>query len=317
MNQPAKYMFMMEYINSILKNNIKINNDTIAKDFDLHLRTLSTDIFIEKFIYTGYIPDIYASDSSEETLFAKLVEVMTAEWARRMGFHSQYIKQKSSYQDVDIVISDRVVVCDAKSFRLGRSQMAPNVKDFLKLADIAKWLDRYSEAKRLGGLIVYPCKHEWAKGSDVYQYCSTKATPTLMLPYKYLAFLLKYSTQYDTKNLVQLWDHARIFPVALKNKATNKKDYWDIINQEIIRITKTTPEVLSIFMSSADQSINNCIKANIAYLQKVLENIKIQKRRQLNQLDKRQLEDRLLNIMIEKDSKNIGQSLININKFRL
>ena len=191
------FMYMMNYVDVKMTSGDVFNSDKIAKEFSDYLKTLSMNDFIDKIIFTGYIPDIYKSDSREETIYTKLVEVITSEWAIRMGFNSEYVKQKASYQDVNIEIKNKMIVCDSKSFRLGRSQAAPNVKDFLKLADIRKWLERYNKEKRLGGLVVYPCKHEWTNGSDAYQYCSTKDTPTIMLPYKYLAFLLKYADNYD------------------------------------------------------------------------------------------------------------------------
>lgn len=311
------YMFMMNYVNTFFSKNSIINSDEIAKSFNEYLKNLDDADFINKLIFTGYIPDIYESDSSEETLFTKLVEVMTAEWARRMGFQSEYVKQKASYQDVNIIINDKIIVCDSKSFRLGRSQAAPNVKDFLKLADISKWLDRYPINKRLGGLVVYPCKHEWTKGSDAYQYCSTKSTPTLMLPYKYLAFLLYYSNSYNTNNLANLWNYKKLFPKSLKDKSTNKKQYWNIINTEIIKITNTSQKELSSFMTHADELINNYIKVNIFYLNNLIETIKEEKKKQLDELDKELLEQMLLNLMIKEDTKNIEQSIVNINKFRI
>lgn len=316
MTKSDDYMFMMDFVNSAFESNSTIDSDKIAKSFSDYLKTLSNDNFVNKLICTGFIPDIYESDSSEETLFTKLVEVMTSEWARRMGFESEYVKQKASYQDVNIVINGKTIVCDSKSFRLGRSQAAPNVKDFLKLADITKWLERYPKEKQLGGFVVYPCKHEWAKGSDAYQYCSTKSVPTVMLPYKYLAYLLKYLDSYDTKKLAELWDYERIFPISLKNKSTNKKEYWDKINKEIIRITNTSSDKLNSFMKKADSMITECARANVDYLEELIESITLEKKKQLDKMDKESLEEKLLALMIKEDTKSIKQSLTNINKFR-
>ena len=317
MSKNIDYMFMMNYVDTFFANNSIINSDDIAKSFNDYLKELDDNDFINKLIYTGYIPDIYESDSSEETLFTKLVEVMTAEWARRMGFNSEYVKQKASFQDVNIIIDGKMIVCDSKSFRLGRSQAAPNVKDFLKLADISKWLDRYPLKQRLGGLVVYPCKHEWTKGSDAYQYCSTKSIPTIMLPYKYLAFLLYYSKKYNTADLKKLWEFNRIFPNSLKNKSTNKKEYWNVIDKEIIAITNTTREELNSFLDYSNKMIDNYININIFYLKNLVETIKEEKKKQLDELDKELLEQMLLNLMIKEDIKNIEQSIININKFRV
>lgn len=314
MTKNTDYMFMMNYVNTFLS---VTNTDEIAKSFSEYLQGLDEEDFINKLIYAGYIPDVYKNDSREETLFTKLVEVMTAEWARRMGFESDYIKQKSSYQDVNITIDNKIIVCDSKSFRLGRSQAAPNVKDFLKLADISKWLDRYPAEKRLGGLVVYPCKHEWTKGSDAYQYCSTKAIPTIMLPYKYLAFLLYYSKSYKTNDLKKLWEFDRIFPESLKNKKTNKIEYWNAIDKEIISITNTSQDKLKEFIKYADECIANFINLNIFYLQNFIDTIKKEKKKQLDGIDKRLLEQMLLDLLVKEDAKNIEQSIKNINKFRV
>lgn len=317
MSKNNDYMFMMNYVDTFFSNNSIINSDEIAKSFSEYLKGLDEEDFIDKLIYTGYIPDTYESDSSEETLFTKLVEVMTSEWARRMGFDSEYVKQKASYQDVNIIINNKIIVCDSKSFRLGRSQAAPNVKDFLKLADISKWLDRYPIDQRLGGLVVYPCKHEWTKGSDAYQYCSTKSIPTIMLPYKYLAFLLYYSKSYKTENLMKLWEFDRIFPESLKNKRTNKIEYWNTIDKEIISITNTSRDKLKKFINYSDEIITNYIKINIFYLNNLVDTIKKEKKKQLDELDKELLEQMLLNLMIKEETKNIEQSIKNINKFRI
>ena len=69
-----------------------------------------------------------------------------------MGLNSRFVKPKSGYEDVTIFLDNNAIVCDAKSFRLGRSQKAPNVKDFIKLQDIRHWLSRYD--KKIGGLLL-------------------------------------------------------------------------------------------------------------------------------------------------------------------
>lgn len=266
------YFFLLQdFVDDAFENNDLIDHEALASQFTKKLqREFSDDQLADLLIYTGYIPDSYDNDSSEETLFSKLVEVLVCEWARRMGFSSRFIKQKASYEDVNISIKDRVIVCDAKSFRLGRSQKAPNVKDFLKLEDIRKWLARYDN--KLGGLVTFPCTHEWSSSSDAYQYCSDKSAPTVMLPYKYLSFLLKYKDRYNTTDLANLWDYNRLFPNTLTKKMAggNKSAYWKVIDAEIVRITKTSNSELKGYMTSADALIRECILANL----KILENNK-------------------------------------------
>ena len=63
--------------------------------------------------------------------------------------------------------------------------------------------------------------------------------------------------------------------------------------------------------------IDNYIKVNIFYLSNLIETIKKAKKKQLDELDKDLLEQMLLNLMIKEDTKNIEQSIKNINKFRV
>lgn len=264
------YFFLLQnVVDESFKKYSTIDHDLISSEFQKMLQKhFSDDQLADLLIYSGYIPDSYSNDSSQETLFSKLVEVLVCEWSERMGFTSRFIKQKASYEDVNITINGKVLVCDAKSFRLGRSQKAPNVKDFLKLEDIRKWLARYSN--KLGGLVTYPCTHEWSSSSDAYQYCSDKSVPTVMLPYKYLSFLLKYKSNYDTNNLSSLWDYNRIFPSALPKKMQggNRTAYWLKINKEIVQITNTSAQELLKYMSNADILIRECILANLSILEK-------------------------------------------------
>lgn len=263
------YFFLIQdVVDDAFKKYPTINHDLISTNFQTMLqKNFSDDQFADILIYSGYIPDLYENDSSQETLFSKLVEVLVCEWARRMGFDSRYIKQKASYEDVNITIDGKILVCDAKSFRLGRSQKAPNVKDFLKLEDIRKWLARYQN--KLGGFVTYPCTHEWSSSSDAYQYCSDKSAPTVMLPYKYLSYLLKNKSKYKTTDLATLWDYNRIFPKALlKNMhGGNRTAYWAKIDAEIVRITNTTPQELRTYISDANTLIKECILANLAILE--------------------------------------------------
>ncbi|MBR4508586.1 MAG: HindIII family type II restriction endonuclease, partial [Elusimicrobiaceae bacterium] len=177
------------YIKNFVDKNNNKNTDMVASEFEATIKNLPDEDIIYLLLFSGFIPDLYLADSSDETLYSKLVEVLVCVWAQKLNFESKYVKQKASYEDVYLEKNNKVIVCDAKSFRLGRSQKAPNVKDFIKLEDIRKWLNRYG-TKKLGGLVTYPDTHEWTADSDTYQYCSTKEIPTVMLPYKYMALIL-------------------------------------------------------------------------------------------------------------------------------
>lgn len=261
------FFLLQNYVDTAFFNSSIIDHEALANSFQIELKkNFTDDAFAELLIYSGFIPDLYKSDSSQETLFSKLTEVLVCEWAQRMGFTSHFIKQKASYEDVNITIANKVIVCDAKSFRLGRSQAAPNVKDFLKLEDIRKWLSRYPN--KLGGLVTYPSSHDWSRGSDAYQYCTDKSVPTVMLPYKYLSYLLKYKNFYNTSDLVNLWDYDHIFPDILPKNMEygNRIHYWNKINAAISEITNTSLDTLNSYMHYCDLLIEECIHAHLMQL---------------------------------------------------
>ena len=247
------------------------------------------------------------------------METLVAEWARRMGFKATLLKEKSSKEDVLIKIGkDNLIVADAKSFRLGRSQKAPNVKDFLKLADIEKWMSAYDTPK--GGLVTYPCQHEWQASSDVYRYCSNKNTPTIMLPYKYLAYLLKYKSNYKTEDLLLLWkDFASMFPKELLKTTSggNKSAYWEKINNAILNITRTTNSEFNIFMNDADKLINECVQANIEYLEDIIKKIKANVIKETKLLKPNEAKAELSKYKELKETEELKKLMVNIIKFRL
>lgn len=314
------YFFLLqEVVNDAFKKFSTIDHDLISINFQSKLqKEFSDDQLADLLIYSGYIPDLYDNDSSQETLFSKLVEVLVCEWACRMGFSSHFIKQKASYEDVNITINGKVLVCDAKSFRLGRSQKAPNVKDFVKLEDIRKWLARYDNT--LGGLVTYPCTHDWSLSSDAYQYCSDKSAPTVMLPYKYLSFLLKYKNNFNTYDLAALWDYNTIFPTTLQKKMRggNKNAYWLKINAEISKITKTTPQELRKYLSEADKLIRECILANLAILEKNKSDIISNINDSINaETDINKIKKELIKYKTTAETGTLTDLISRINNFRL
>lgn len=314
------YFFLLqEIVDDAFNKYSSIDHELISANFQTKLqKEFSDDQLADLLIYSGYIPDLYDNDSSQETLFSKLVEVLVCEWARRMGFTSRFIKQKASYEDVNITIDGKVLVCDAKSFRLGRSQKAPNVKDFLKLEDIRKWLARYSN--KLGGLVTYPCTHEWSSSSDAYQYCSDKSAPTVMLPYKYLSFLLKNKNKYNTKDLSKLWDYNRIFPTALQKKMQggNRNAYWLKIDAEIVRITNTSSQELKTYISAADKLIRECILANLAILEKNKSDIIADINKSVNsETDINKLKREIIDYKTAAETGTLTDLISRINNFRL
>lgn len=297
---------------------LNLDVESIVIEFRSHLTVDFTDAqFCILLMVTGFIPDMYPNDSSQETLYSKLVEVLVCEWAHRMGFKSDCIKQKASFEDVVIFIENGTIVCDAKSFRLGRSQAAPNVKDFLKLEDIRKWLSRYEN--QLGGLVTYPDTHEWRTSSDVYQYCSSKSAPTVMLPYKYLALLLNFKDNYVPSDLKNLWNYDLLFPKSLKKDISggNKNSYWNVINKQILSITGIKKKDFDDFLDFSNMRIYECICANLDLLEKKKKGIVSQIRQEVYSLHENQLRESLINTRIKSETAIINNLINRIKEFRL
>lgn len=167
------------------------DSDEAVIAVEKRLKGMSDQQFAFLLCHTGFIPETYKPDSSQETLYTKLVELLVKEWAVRIGFHRSLLpKTKSSTEDITIADDSNIIVADAKSFRLGRSQKAPNVKDALKQGDIAKWLSAHPENKRVGGLVTFPSQHDWQEGSDFYLYLTDPSSPIAMLFYEHMAYIL-------------------------------------------------------------------------------------------------------------------------------
>ncbi|MGP3124008.1 HindIII family type II restriction endonuclease [Serratia marcescens] len=214
------------------------NTTTIANYFIAELKSLTNQQLAFMLCHTGYIPEIYKADSSQETLYSKLVEVLVCEWAFRMGFSKSSLPtQKSSKEDVTIFDGENIIVCDAKSYRLGRSQAAPNVKDALKKGDITKWLGSYKSYNCIGGLVAFPSQHDWKNGSDFYLYLTDKNSPIIMLFYEHMAFMLLNNM--NRNHLLDFYkNHHEIFPTEEVNKSGSKKIYFDKLEMHLLNSEK-------------------------------------------------------------------------------
>lgn len=309
---------MCDYIKNFVDNTFKkagnINSTFISKDFENKLSIFSDEDLCELLIISGYIPDMYNNDSSEETLYTKLCEVLEVVWARRMGFDSNFVTQKSSYEDVVISINDKIIVSDTKTFRLGRSQAAPNVKDFVKPEDYRKWIERHQNNK-LGGLVVFPQLHEWSKGSDAYLYCSDKENPIVMLPFHYLAYLLniKNELNFDTNRLQLLWDYSNIFPKKVKDRI----QYWKSINNRLLMITGDRPENLKKYLFECEEKIFNYVLMKVDILENDKKNLINSILNHIENLDFYRLKTEFKNYIVTQETKKYDDVIDRIKKFRL
>lgn len=311
--------YLMNYVDDQFKVNAQLTeeHERIANEFLKDIKKFDDKTFNKLLVSATFIPDFYEPDSSRETLFSKLVEAMVTEWAIRMGYEATMQKEKASYEDVRIAIKDKLIVVDAKTFRLGRSQAAPNVKDFLKLEDIRKWCSRYRNA--IGGLVTYPCLHEWKNKSDAYTYCSTKDMPTVMLSYKHLAFLLDNKENFNTEKLIELWDYDNIFPEKLpKNlKGGNKKPYWDAINKKLTEITNVGDKEYVKCLNRYDKIINQAVKEIINFLETIIINKKEEVAREIRKLSDKQIREAYEEYKISQETEEYQRILENVKAFRL
>ena len=218
--------------------NIDLGTDDVEQLFSQELVNMSNTDFEFLLLHCGYIPDYYGKDSSEETLYSKLVESVVCEWARRIGFSGSFLqKQKSNKEDVTLVKDDNVIVCDAKSFRLGRSQAAPNVKDTIKKEAYTTWLSAYDENKRVGGLTTFPSMHNWKRGGAAYHYY-TEGNPSIMiLFYEQMAYILRAGISADSI-IGFLKNYAEIFPEASEIQEV----YWGGLFRNLLTDKKSVEQ---------------------------------------------------------------------------
>lgn len=311
------YFYLKDFDDKAFADGSEINHEELANNVHTELINLDPDDFETLLVTAGYIPDQYPNDSSEETLYTKFIEALVCAWANRIGIHAEMVKTKGSREDVTITIDNRIVVCDAKSFRLGRSQGAPNAKDFLKLEDIRKWMNNFDNS--IGGLVTYPCKHEWSTSSDVYQYCSTLDAPTVMLPYELLAFIFHYRDEFNPIDLLNLWDYKKLFPKKLPKslKGGNKVAYWNTMHKAVAELTHQTEKVLSDYLESAHDEIDKMILCQIKSIENSIHVIEEDVEKRISALDEKEVKHELVEFMTKTETGPYKKLVDRIYKFRL
>ena len=286
------------------------DTNALVQVFNTTLTQMSREDFIFLLIHTGYIPESYEHDSSQETLYSKLVECVVCEWARRIGFTESFLQtQKSSKEDVTIKHGERVIVSDAKSFRLGRSQAAPNVKDTIKKSDFEKWLMSYDADNRVGGLITFPSMHTWSKGTDVFLYTSDRETPILILYYEHLAFFtLNVVLNHETL-ITLLNNYLEIHPETTKSPT----EYFQ----------RVLPHLFGQSMNEWEEFSQICqiiTKAKVRHTIGRIDAQLIETRALITEdvatLDIDALRERLIKAEILNTSGQLIKNLVNIKKFR-
>jgi len=208
------------------------------------------------------------------------------------------------------------IVCDTKVFRLGRSQKAPNVKDFLKLASVRLWIDNLEKNKKkhvIGGLVTYSSLHEWESDSEVYEECTNPETPVVMLPYEILALLLKYKNRYTLHDLIKIWDYSG-------NKirtSRDKQNYWDYIISHICHLTGLSLKQYQNEMKEYHRIILLAVKEYRAIVQESVDIVKNNIKSSLDKFDDiEKLKKYVMEEIVKRDNAQALDYLKHIDLFR-
>ncbi|EJE4552232.1 HindIII family type II restriction endonuclease, partial [Staphylococcus pseudintermedius] len=262
-----------------------------------------------------YIPDYYRHDSSEETLFTKLVEVTTSFVFEKLGIKSEYLKTKSATEDIHLIFNEKEeplhVVGDVKTYRLGRSQKAANVKDFVKPADFKEiWGKKYENSC---GLVVFPSTHEWSSKSDVYQHCTNPDYPIVMMHYSHLAVLLNNVENRNLGiNFESLWDYSDLRQSEINSK--DKNNYWTIFNRKFDKLFYNNTVDLA---KSYEEKIENNIKEIVSNYEE-MKTEKIEEiSKKVNSMNESELRKLSKQLLTDKEVKKIDTDIQRIKKFRI
>ncbi len=301
--------FIAHNVKDWSKWNISFGTDEIESLFSNTIHSMPKKQFEFLLLHCGYIPDYYGKDSSQETLYSKLVESMVCEWAKRVGFNNSFLqKQKSNKEDITIKKGNKVIVCDAKSFRLGRSQAAPNVKDTIKKQAYSTWLMSYNENDRVGGLTTFPSMHNWKKGGEAYVYYTEGNPPIMLLFYEHLAFILNQGIKAE-EIIEVLNSYHQIFPSASQNQSV----YWNGITNALFGNYSD----YSFYMSEAKTYIEEKVKHSADNIIRKLDIIGKEIDEYLNSVSSEELHKIAKDALLINKTKELNEQLMRIKIFRM
>jgi len=308
----ASYDFIETFIeDSVTDWSTAPDTETIEIAFTAALQALSNNELAFLLVHSGYIPEFYSHDSSQETLYSKLVESLVCEWAQRIGFTDSVLqKQKSNKEDVTIRVENNTIVCDTKSFRLGRSQAAPNVKDTIKQAAYISWLDQYKDNNCRAGLVTFPSLMDWKKGSEAYKYFSDYTLPILFLFYEHLSFIL-ISDELNHQTIIDLLNgYEDVFPNSSKSRA----DYIDGLANTIF--SSPIKEVLDDFLQLTDLIIVEKVQHSITRIEEKAIKTKEFIAYKINEMEPDQVKEIAVEASYANEYGQTLKQLKNIKKFR-
>jgi hypothetical protein len=298
-----------------------VDISSVVEEVNSDINKFSDEEFIEIMI-SCFIPDLYSGMGKREKLFTKLAEFMVAEWWRRLGGTYNLPTKKSGTEDIELIFNNKSIVCDAKVFRLGRSQKAPNVKDFLKLASVRLWIDNLNNEyknsnpshKVIGGMVTYSSLHEWAKDSEVYEECTNHETPVIMLPYEILAIILKYKSKLNSiDDFMNMWNYSENKVVT----SSNKKNYWNYVGKYLCNILSLSAEDFNNEIQKYYIKIEEAVIEYKKIVQAEIDEVRAIIKKDLDEFDDiEELKKHVIHEIEKRDNKDALNYLERINKFR-
>lgn len=297
------------------ENRAAVDIQQVVNNEKENIQKLDDSAFSEVMI-SCFIPDLYSGMGKREKLFTKLTELMVGEWWRRMGGTYHLPTKKSGTEDVELKFNNVSIVCDAKVFRLGRSQKAPNVKDFLKLASVALWiqnLERTGSKSVVGGLVTYSSLHEWESDSEVYEECTNHTTRVIMLPYEVLALLLKYKSRVSISDFLKIWNYK-------ENNVTTSRDknsYWNYVTRYICNLLSITENEYQKEMKEYHKEILLAVAEYKRIVNNTIESVKSAVRVDLGRFDNvEDLKEYAIEEIVKRDNALALDYLNHIDEFR-
>lgn len=308
----ASYRLLEDCVEAATNADGTVETDGTVARLQDQLGKLSTQSLAFLLVHSGFIPDHYGADSSQETLHTKLTEAVACEWGRRLGMRAELQKEKSSKEDVTFWHGEKAVVSDTKSFRLGRSQAAPNVKDAIKQGDYKKWLSAYPAEKRLGGLITFPSQHDWKQSSDAYLYVSDPHDRIMLLFYEHMAYLVLHADDVQARGgvfcLLERYD--RLFRAASKSR----NDYWAVMLPAISDLAKSND--LLQFTGIVGPIIADAVTWAEERIEERIRRLQQEAEAHVAALAEAVLRERLVLSIMDSQAQHLRRYLENIRRFR-
>lgn len=168
---------------------------------------------------SGFIPEEYAHDSSEEKLYAKAMDFLVAAALRKVGYEAEATPERSDAADVTAIHPNHGVVLDAKAFRLSRTALNP--KDY-KIEALSGWRQGHDYAALVGPLAGFPDR----KSRLFVEAVRFNVT---LLTYSHLQFML-LETEDEDLDLGRVWTTGT--RVNDPRKVGDATAYWATLDTE-------------------------------------------------------------------------------------